>query len=94
VTDPTLPPGLSAECAAADRKLIEDLALQLDRAAMLAGRGDARAAVTLLNDLISGRFRQIAITSYQAGLAQAGQAAQAVEDLAALRRAFRILRER
>ena len=95
MADPTLPPELGAECAAAHRKLLIDLGGKLPQIIEMTRLGwNHDDVIRLLEDLIGGRFRQIAITSYQAGLAQAGAAAQAVDDLAALRRAFRILRER
>ena len=94
MADPTLPPELGAECAAAHRKLLIDLGGKLPQIIEMTRLGwNHDDVIRLLEDLIGGRFRQIAITSYQAGLAQAGAAAQAA-DLDTLRRAFRILRER
>jgi hypothetical protein len=91
MTDPTLPDELAKYCGAFHRKLIEDLVKIQPRLLELAGQRAHQAILAQLDTLLAGRFRQVARASYLAGLSEAGEAAQAVEDLATVRKAFAIL---
>lgn len=91
MADPTLPDDLKDAVVDASRGLVVDLVNALDSLSKLRASHDPRPMLELLDGLIESRIRQVAVAGYQAGLAKAGEAARAIDDLATLRRAAAIL---